>query len=138
MSEEKTNLDIRILKKFARLEKKRDALKNALNKTEAELSPLNEFVTDHLIDCGISNISIDGRNLFIRHDIYAKLLTNKDDATKALKKAGLKEYIDEGFNTNSLSAYVREKIKSKEDLPEAFDGIIGASHVYRARSNKKS
>ena len=124
------------MKRYAKLEKAKAALSAAMDRVEAKLEPLREAVTDELIDAGIEKMTVDGRTIFIKHDIWAKLLKTRADAIKALKEAELDEYVAENFNMNSLSAYVREKIKNGEPLPKAFDGIIGASHVDKARSVK--
>ena len=139
MPEEKEQnqaIDIRLLKRFAKLEKARAALSAAMDRIDAKLDPTREAVTDALIDAGVDRMTVEGRTIFIKHDIWAKLLKGRKEAIEALKKAELEEYVAENFNMNSLSAYVREKIKNGEPLPKSFDGIIDASHVYKARSVK--
>jgi hypothetical protein len=136
MSEKDKALNISLMKRYAKLEKAKAALSAAMDRVEAKLEPLREAVTDELIDAGIEKMTVDGRTIFIKHDIWARLLKGKPEAIKALKEAGLEEYIAENFNMNSLSAYVREKINNNESLPKEFDGIIGESHVYKARSVK--
>lgn len=134
--EKKKDLNMELVRKLAKLEKAKAALKAAMDRIDAKLEPIRDTVTDQMIDNGISNMTVGDRTVYVRHDIWAKLLKDKPAAVEALKKAGMDIYLSESFNMNSLSAYVRERINNKEPLPESFKGVIDASHVYKARTIK--
>jgi hypothetical protein len=57
------------------------------------------------------NHAASGVTVYLHRQIWARPAT--DQAPQALKDAGLGQYVQEGFNVHSLSAYFRELAKNR-------------------------
>jgi hypothetical protein len=87
-------------------------------------------LVEHMLSEGIDKISIRdpkyrGLTLFIRTDVWEGH-TTKEEAIQALKDAGLEDMVKPDFNSQRLSAYIREQEAEGKELPEAFEGKIFA------------
>ncbi len=52
-------------------------------------------------------------------------------ACEALREAGLGEMVQPRFNTNTLSAYLRELHENGQPLPKQLVGAIEANRVFK-------
>ena len=129
-------MDIERLKEFAKLTTQKEEFKIELNRIQQRLKDLDEPIQDMLLDNGIDRITIDGRTIFIRSDVWAKVLSSKEEVVTALREAELDEYVVTGFNTQSISAYIREQLASGEPLPKALNGHLTSTEVLSVRSTK--
>lgn len=111
------------LREWAKLANKKIQLKADLAKIIERMTEIGPALIDNLASEGIPRLTIEGRTVFPKEIIYAKI-TNKEDAIRVLRDAGLNDFISEGYNTNSISAYVREIDRNEEELPEAFGDTI--------------
>ena len=97
---------------------------------------------------GIDDIHVDGRVcVYLSRQLWAKVVDgNHARACTALRAAGLDDLIEEKFNTNTLSAYVRELVKGHEDdppdtplstyLPPSFQGAIDVTEKHSVKTRK--
>lgn len=99
-----------------------DALKS-LNSTLEKLiakyrTPLEEQMLGMFEKLGINNFNVDGRTVYLHREWWAKA---KDPENVAATVAALKAcdytdpFVKEGFNTQSLSAYFRERRVAREE-----------------------
>ena len=95
-------LDTEVLKEFKQKKERKAELKEELRIVEEELGLLEGQIINTFADLGIGSI--------------------KPMAQKILEEQGLTSMIT--LNYQSLSAYIREIVKSGEDLPEEFNGVI--------------
>jgi hypothetical protein len=103
---------------------------------------MEEGLVEHMLSEGIDKISIrdvkyPGLILFIRTDIWESH-TTKEEAIQALKEAGLGDMVQEGFNSQRLSAYIRELERDNLPLPKEFEGIIFSKPTQRLIAKRKS
>ncbi len=111
------------IKRFVELENEKAALQTKLKAIADEQEKLSNAILEDFVTDEIDSIKLNGRTVFIKETIFAKI-SSKEEAIKALREAGLDDFITEGYNTNTISAYVREKEKQGEPLPEAFSNAI--------------
>lgn len=111
------------LKQYKIKRERKTKLQEELRGLEEEIGLLEGTIIDTFIDLGINSIDIDGKRISTTSQIWARVEPGmKEAAKKMLEEQGLGFLIS--FNHQSLSAYVREIVKSGEDLPVEFDGII--------------
>lgn len=124
---------------FARLTQRKRDLEHELNQIKDELKPLEEQILDELAANGWQNITHadSGYTFYIRRQIWARAADGEDRtaACRALKQAGLGDFVGETFNTHSLSAHFRELAEERVAqgdpvtdvdvlLPEELRGVI--------------
>ena len=127
-------MDTEILKEFVALETEKAKLKSRLGEIDLRRADLSDSIKDSLLDEGIDKITIHGRTIFLKKTIWAKIESTREEVIEALKKANLEEYVTTGFNSQSLSAYIRNQVESGEPLPEELNGHIKADEVITIRS----
>lgn len=123
------------LKKFTELDAKKAELEIELARIKKEMEAIAPAIMESMASEGVANIKINDRTVFTKLTIFAQI-SSKADAIKALKEAGMEDFITEGYNTNSISAFVRELTKNDEELPEAFGNAITAGEKVTLHSVK--
>jgi hypothetical protein len=100
-------LDNRIMKRYVSLDKRRRKLDAELKTVKTQLQELEPTVLEQMTKAETKKLSINGVLLYIKRQIWAKALENKQDTIAAIKEH-MPEYIGENYNSNSLSAWLRE------------------------------
>lgn len=120
---------------------------------KVKLSELEPIIQEQLQKAGIDRISKNGITIYIERKLWAKV-PDKEAAVERLKATDLAHYVEEKFNSNAISAYVRElegligemlpsceRLAELENLgiklpPEAekIKDVIGVSEVFKVRT----
>jgi len=86
---------------------------------------------------GLEKVSIDGRTVYLERKLWAKAKDgDKAAMCKALKRAHLGDFVEQTFNTNSLSAYVRELDREEKPLPPSLRKVVEISEVYKLTTRR--
>ncbi len=128
-------LNTKALSEFAKKDAERLELQKKVDKLTKELAEEMPSLLENLAQEGVDQVKLDGRTVYIQRQIWAKF-DDKDAAIAALKDSGLTEYVYETFNSNSLSAFLRECEDEDRNLPKEFSGIIESNEVYKLRTRK--
>ncbi len=85
----------------------------------------------------MERVSIDGRTVYVERKLWAKAKDgDKPSVCKALKRCRLGDYVEETFNTNSLSAYVRELDREGRQMPPSLVAVLDVSEVFKLRTRR--
>ena len=96
-----------------------------------ELAAREEKLVEEFAQAGIQNIkTATGQTIYLNRQIFAKLTGDQKKSYAALRRAGLGDFIKEGVNAQTLSAYVREL---EEVLPKGLQPYIDVTEIYRMR-----
>ena len=137
-------MDDEKLRRYVELDSRKRELKDELKTTNEEMRKLGEQLLNEFEHSGIQNINVDGVTIYIHRQLWAGA-KDKPAAIQALKKAGLVDYVAETFNTQSLSAWVREQVALAEDddmediydaLPPEFRDAINVSERFELRARR--
>jgi hypothetical protein len=125
------------LKRFVALEEQRHRLETEIDTIKAEAAELERRLLPQFEQSGTERIAIDGRTVYVERKLWAKPKDgDKPAVCKALKRCRLGDYVEETFNTNSLSAYVRELDREERPLPPTLAAVLEVSEVYKLRTRK--
>jgi len=125
------------LKRFVELEKERRDLEGRINSIAREVEGLEQFLLTEFEEAGMSSARVDDITVYTHRQLWARPKEgNMETACKILKQVGLGEVVKESFNMNTLSAYVREKDRSGEKLPEGFENGINIEERFSLRSRR--
>jgi hypothetical protein len=125
------------LKRFVELSKRKNQLEAELKAVKADIEAVKDPLMQQFSQDGMTKATVDGMTVYISSQLWAS--AKDGDAAGAcavLKKIGLADYVKENFNTQSLSAYVREVAKNGEDYPEGFLGVIEIIEKFDLRAVK--
>ncbi len=125
------------LKRFVALEERRRQLEAEVDAVKAEAAQLEELLLPQFEQAGLERVSIDGRTVYIERKLWAKAKDgDKAAVCKALKRCRLGDYVEETFNTNSLSAYVRELDREDRPMPPSLREVLEISEVFKLRTRR--
>jgi len=117
-------MDFNILRQYKEKREEKTKLNEQLKFIEGEIKLLEDMIINSFANEGVNSIKIDGKTITTSSQIWAKIAEGqKEKAKEVLKELGLDSIIT--LNYQSLSAYIREIIKSGEELPEQFRDVIG-------------
>lgn len=141
--------DFEKAQRVAEIDSEIQRLENQIDNLKDERKEIEQELLESFQEKGISNISVNGRTIYIHSQYWAGYKNSREEAVKALKRAGLEEYVRENYNTHSLSAYIRELIADYEDekdepvsepeavLPPDLKDEIKVTEKIQLRSRRK-
>lgn len=134
------------LARFVELQKEKRELDDALKNVKRQLDELEPLLLEQMTEEGIQSVKVNGLTLYLKRQLWAGAADgNYDAACDALIAEGLAEFVQRRFNTNTVSAYVRELEKAFADnggsfeefrLPGALDGAISVAEKFTIGSRK--
>jgi hypothetical protein len=125
------------LKRFVALEERRRQLETEVDSIKTEAAELESRLLPQFEQSGTERIAIDGRTVYVERKLWAKAKDgDKAAVCKALRRARLGDYVEETFNTNSLSAYVRELDREERPLPSSLRDVLEVSEVFKLRTRR--
>lgn len=147
-------MNLETFRRYAQLQDEKKGLKDQLGQVEEELKALQPLLLEEMDGEGLDKLTVtlgfDGehnpikRTIFPRREIWAGHANGRQALCDALKEAGLDDFVSEGFNVQTLSAFVRsydplntlgpEEIV--EQLPETVREHIKVSEKRQLRVNR--
>ena len=125
------------LKQFIALDERRRTLEAEIETIKAEAAEIAPRLLPQFEPSGMERVSIDGRTVYIERKLWAKAKDgDKSAVCKALRRCRLGDYVEETFNTNSLSAYVRELDREERQLPPTLPAVLDISEVFKLRTRR--
>lgn len=141
------------LRGFVSLQNQKRDLDAELKRVKQELDDLEQALVPQFIEDGVQSMKVDGRTVSLGQDIYASPLNDREEVIGALKASELGQYVSENYNTQSLTAFVREVAREvaaraekerrpydeadvREALPEPLGRVLKISFVHCLRSRR--
>ena len=132
------------LVRFAELYNRKRDLDAEVKRVEEEMKVLEGPLMEQFASDGISSVKIGGQTVYLHSQLWAKLIVRdgedrdaaKERALNALKAAQLEDFVEESYNSNRLSAYLRELKQQGKPMPEEFEGAIEGITQFSLRARK--
>lgn len=136
------------IQRFIELENAKKEAEALLDGIKEEIASLDLDLQQEFIEAGVQSVRCNGRTVYLHRQFWAGMVDgDRPRAVTALRTAGMDDYVFETFNTQSLSAYVRERVKSGQEdgqlvedvymlLPDSFRGAINVTEKINIRSRK--
>jgi len=116
-------LDTDTFKSYVRLYKDKQNFEEKLKNIKKQLLEKEQFLIENLTDNEMSKISIAGKTIYTKINVYA-VIKNRADAISVLKNTGYEDFVKEGINSQSVSKLVRDLIEENGALPDGFGDVI--------------
>ncbi|MGM5482332.1 MAG: hypothetical protein ACQESF_02615 [Nanobdellota archaeon] len=128
---------MKLLQEHADLLNQKEKHEKELKRIKARISEIETLNADFMLDKNLPNLTLNGRTLYLKENVYAKKEGGKEKVISALKKVpDFADLVGDNFNANSLNARIRECYENGEDLPEEFEGVISIGTDYKVGSRK--
>jgi len=135
---------IDLARRYVLLVDERARLEAALDDVKSRLSTLEPHLVDAMQSDQVESLRVEGRTVSLRREIWASL-RDREAGVAALQAAGLGDMVRASVNHQTLSAWVRERVRDAppgEDLSLALDVAddlreqIRITEQWRARATK--
>lgn len=137
-----------LITRYVCLADRKRALDAELKHVAHDLKTMADQVVDELHASGFEKVTVDGRTVGIKEDIYVSALGEDHELVAALKAAGLEQYVaPESYKKPSIEKYVREiwddlrgsgkkpavvtEQDLRDELPPAVAALLKISFVYK-------
>jgi hypothetical protein len=135
-TDETPEMDTGLVRRFAELTARKRKLSSDLDEVKSDLDALQEQILDMMGANGVASLKVDtdeGRfTVFPTRTLWAGALEGDyERACVALKMAGMGDLVEERFNTQRLSAVVREMETTGTPFPESFEGAIKITETFK-------
>ena len=131
---------------IARLDQRAEALEGELEKIKKERENLSKVFIDQLefehVDSLVVDLDGTKKRVVLHQQYWAKKndeSVTSEDVYHALKASGMDELALNTYNSNSVSAWMREKFKENPEfeLPPELAALIGFKKVTQVRVTGK-
>lgn len=106
------------VKRIIEIKKQLDELDAQTKKLKAEFDALEPEVITYLEQEGLDRVTLDGRTVSIRRQLWASVNKENPFALDILRDNGLEGFIEEKVNSQRISGYIREFEKNGQEIPE--------------------
>jgi len=126
-----------LAREFASLKVERDRLEGALLLVKERMAQIEPILLDFFANNDMQSIKLGGVIVYVQRQIFASAADgDKARAVRALRTAGLKELVQTGFNTNSISALFREWERDGVEPHPSIRKAFNVTEQFRIRARK--
>lgn len=135
---------------LAQIERK---LKSDLETVTAAKERLDEPLREQMAELGMQNTRINGLTVYVNRQLWAgaakvevvqpdgsvAIVSDRQTTCDALIESGQAQFVEPGFNTNTVSAWIRELPQDDQGmpiLPPELVGRISVTERYQLRTRK--
>lgn len=118
------------VKRFAALSKRKGDVEGELDSIKGQLAALEATLLEDFGTHGVQNLSVDGMTVYLMTQTWAKA-PDIDKLGSQLSEADAAFLIQRKVNTQTLSAWVRERKKMGEAIPDSIE--VSENMSIRAR-----
>ena len=134
-------MNISHLQRFAELAESKRALETSLEKVKEELSQLETGLLQEFEEDGVPSVKLnrpDGTmTIYLHRQLWAGAIEGDyPRACRALVNAGLEELVQTRFNTNQVSAAIREMTKKGEPIPTMLSENLSIAEKFSLRTRR--
>jgi len=134
-------MDMDIAKQFASLIAEKRRLEDQLRATKDQIASLEPSLLNELTEAQVDRLPIKVGNERVTLYIHRQLWAKPADGDKArvadvLKRCGLSDFVQEQYNTSSLSAYVRERLANGQQLQPTLREALHLDEVVSIRGRR--
>jgi hypothetical protein len=124
-----------LLEEFLTLTDQVDTIDTALAHLKKRRAGVEERLRTEFTQVGVSQLkATDGRVVYLSRTLWARAKDgDKLAVTRALRSIGAADLVTETFNTNSLSAYVREFDKDDREIPAVLADVITVAETFQLK-----
>lgn len=122
-------MNIEVVKQYIQKDEEIKEVEQKLKDLKSERDKFENEVTDMLIENEIQKISLHGKTVFPKERIFVNPTEEGKTMLLEIIKADetLREIVKEDYNTSSFTAYIKEKLENKEEIPENILNLIKIS-----------
>ncbi len=134
-------MDMKLAKEYASAIADKRRLEDQLRAAKDTIANLESGMLNEMQESQVDRLPIvvggEKVTLYIHRQLWAKPKGgDKKNLMQVLKRCGLTDFVQEQYNTSSLSAYVRERLANGLKLQPTLDSALTLSEVISVRGRR--
>lgn len=128
------------VRKYASTLNERLDLEDRVKELKSQEAKLHDSVLAYFEAEGIQKVSVEGRTLFARRELWAKRkdTATNEDVVAALEAESLSALHEDRPSWTSISSYLRELDRDGTPIPATLASVVEASEVWKVGHRKAS
>lgn len=131
-------MDTARLREYARLrraQKDREAEAAAI---KAEADVMEQELLEAFAEDSIQSMNIDNTTIYLSRTLWAKVEDGvaTEEVIETLRDAGLGHFVKEGYNSTTLSAWMRDLEREGQPLPDELAGVLGTYEKFQLKTRR--
>ena len=134
-------MDMKLAKQVATLIAKKRKLEDSLRAVKDEIGSLEPSLLNEMMQEQMDRLHVtvgdEKVTLYIHKILWAKPKDGDRQAViETLLHCGLSDFVQENYNSNSLSAYVRERLANGQKLQPTLEAAVNLEEVVSIRGRR--
>lgn len=131
--------NINIYQRYLAVASSERELKDKLESLKEEREQLEQAVLDEMAEGGLTSVTIDGRTIYTRRDIFPRYPQGKEAAIKLVLQGEFREIAKTrtDIHHQTMRALLIE-LSETDSLPPEWEGVIEVGEVYRVGNTAAS
>tara|TARA_R110000751_G_scaffold14829_1_gene48033 strand:- start:233 stop:691 length:459 start_codon:yes stop_codon:yes gene_type:complete len=136
-------MDMKLAKEYAKAISDKRGLEDQLSTVKDQIASLERSILNEMQENQIDRLPInlghEKVTLYIHKQLWAKPKGGDRQAViDTLLHCGLSDLVQDNYNSNSLSAYVRERLADGQKLQPTLEKVIDLTEVISVRGRRSS
>lgn len=132
-------MDVDLMRRYGDLLKKKRDLEAEMRSVKDALAGLEPLVQDEMQSNQMDRMHLDGQTIYMHRILTTKAKGgDRNSVVAALKASNLGDLVAEGYNANSLSAWVREQLAADAPLPPLLAATLDLEEIVSIRGRQSA
>ena len=132
-------MDIDLARQYGELLRQKRDLEADLRGVKDRLYALEPLLLDEMQSNQMDKLHLDGQTIYMHRILTTKAKGGDRSAVvAALKASDLGDLVAEGYNANSLSAWVREHLAAEQPLPPLLAATLDLEEIVSIRGRQSA
>lgn len=133
-------LDVAKIREYNALRQRAKTLVDEAKALMEQADEMEQALLEDLAEAGVPRITVDGRTTYIHRELWAKRPEGitTEQVCDGLRAAGFDQFVNLTYNSQTVSAWLRELEKADAPIPPELDGILTTTEKFSLRSTKAS
>lgn len=104
-------MNMEVFKQYLFWKDKKTDAEREVEEAKERMEFFQGLIMDELVENGVDKVSVDGRLIFPKRQLFASAMSLTDEFRQALADNGATDLVQESINGQRLSAFVREMMR---------------------------
>ena len=127
-------MSLKMIQEYIALYNERKDHEEKVKELKEKMTAMKPVLTEWFALEGLQNMKTKDGTAFLQTTMVASLVKESDGSAEAahaaLRAAGLDYLVKEGVNSKSLNAYVNERHKQDEEIPQGLQPFLRIHELY--------
>lgn len=104
-------MNMEVFKQYLFWKDKKTDAEREVEEAKERMEFFQNLIMEELVENGVDKVSVDGRLIFPKRQLFASAMSLTDEFRQALADNGATDLVQESINGQRLSAFVREMMR---------------------------